>query len=479
MLEDFRLKVFISVAECGSFTAASRALGISQPAVSQNIAELEKLVGVKLMNRSRSRVELTESGAIFKNQVKSIIDGYRMVDDTFSVPKSILIKNVTLGGSLTNILIVGKRFSDLHAYEDAQAEKIIDAEGMAILPSLFNTHTHAAMTLMRGYGEDLPLKKWLEDYVWPFESRITPEDIRMGSDIAIREMLHSGTTFFSDMYFDIEETIKAVDESGLRAAIGITVMDNHTLSQTEAKKDFVRSWVDPTGGRIQLVMCPHAIYTVNADRLKSTAAFARKNGMRLHIHVAETESEVKDCMREHGTTPVRYLDSLGFLGPDVIAAHCVHVDEKEWKILAKRGVTVSHCPCSNMKLGSGRFPYELAMKSGCRITLGTDGASSNNCLDMLGEMKFAALLAKVNGDPTLLPAGEVFRWATKNGADAFGIDSGEIAAGKLADAILVDLGNSRMQPCNNLISNIVYSADSSCVKYVICDGKIVIRPEVS
>ena len=189
--------------------------------------------------------------------------------------------------------------------------------------------------------------------------------------------------------------------------------------------------------------------------------------------MAETRTEVENCIRDHGTTPVRYLDSLGFLGPDVIAAHCVHVDAEEWKILAARGVTVAHCPCSNMKLGSGRFPYELAIDSGCRITIGTDGVSSNNNLDMREEMKFAALLAKVNGDPSLLPASEVFRWATRNGAEAFGIDAGEVAAGKLADAILVDLGRSSMQPCHNLISNYVYSADSSVVRCVLCDGQII------
>ena len=157
----------------------------------------------------------------------------------------------------------------------------------------------------------------------------------------------------------------------------------------------------------------------------------------------------------------------------MLAAHCVHVDAEEWKILARRGVTVAHCPCSNMKLGSGRFPYELALESGCRITLGTDGVSSNNNLDLREEMKFAALLAKLGGDASLLPATEVFRWATKNGADFFGIDAGEIAAGKQADAVLVDLGDPRMQPLHNLVSNWVYAADSSCIRHVLCAGRIL------
>ena len=157
----------------------------------------------------------------------------------------------------------------------------------------------------------------------------------------------------------------------------------------------------------------------------------------------------------------------------MIAAHCVHVDRQEWEILSRRRVTVSHCPCSNMKLGSGRFPYELAIESGCRITLGTDGASSDNCLDMLQEMKFAALLAKVQGNPMLAPAEEVFRWATLNGAEAFGIDAGKIEKGRLADAVLLDLSSPRMNPCHSLVSNVVYSADSSCIRAVLCGGRIV------
>jgi 5-methylthioadenosine/S-adenosylhomocysteine deaminase len=300
-----------------------------------------------------------------------------------------------------------------------------------------------------------------------------PADIRRGNELAVREMTSSGTTFFSDMYFDFEECIAAVEASGLRAAIGITVMDNHPKSHFEDIRDYIKNWKDPTGGRIQLVIAPHSIYTVSAERLRRCANFARHNGLLLHIHLSETRSEVENCIKEHGTTPVRYLDKLGFLGQDVIAAHCVHVDEEEWKILAKRGVTVSHCPCSNLKLGSGRFPYELAIASGCRITLGTDGASSSNCLDLREQMKFAALVAKMEGDTTLLPAEEVFRWATKNGAEFFGIDAGEIAVGKQADAVLVELGEPRMQPLHQLISNWVYAADTSVIRHVICAGHVL------
>ena len=473
MIDNFRLRVFSSVAALGSFTAAAKALGVSQPAVSQNIAELEKFAGTRLLRRGRGGIELTAAGRRLLAQAEVILRECSKLENDFGSPRSLLLKGVLLDSRQCNILIRDGCFADIDAPAETPADKVVDASGLAILPALYNTHNHAAMTLMRGYADDMPLEKWLQEYVWPFEDKLTAADIRRGSDIAVSEMLSSGSVFFSDMYFEIDETVKAVEESGMRAAIGITVMENHSKSVEEQKMQYVRDWKDPTGGRIQLVMAPHSVYTVGPDKLKRSAAFARKNGLRLHIHVAETRTEVQNCIRDYGTTPVRYLDSLGFLGPDVIAAHCVHVDAEEWKILAGRGVTVAHCPCSNMKLGSGRFPYELAIESGCRITLGTDGASSNNNLDLREEMKFAALLAKVAGDPSLLSATEVFRWASRNGAEAFGLDAGEIACGKLADAILVDLGRSSMQPCHNLVSNFVYSADSSVIRHVICDGQLV------
>ena len=386
----------------------------------------------------------------------------------------LLISNVLLEGRKCDILIEGKRFTRISpADAGLEAAAVLDAEGKAILPALYNTHTHAAMTLLRGYADDMALGKWLGEYIWPFEDKLTPADILEGSRLAVEEMLSSGTVFFNDMYFEIEQTIEAVAASGMRAAIGITVMDNHSLAQTARKKQFVREFRDPTGGRIQLVMAPHAIYTVGAGKLKACVAFARDNGLRIHIHVAETRQEVDDCLAAHGLTPVQYLDSLGVLGPDVIAAHCVHLTPRDAGILAERGVTVSHCPCSNMKLSSGVFPYELLISSGCRITLGTDGVSSNNNLDLREEMKFAALLAKVGGDPELLPAAQVLDWATVNGAEAFGIDAGRIAEGKLADCLLVDLSDIRMRPCHNLVSNWVYAADSNCISNVICDGRII------
>lgn len=389
---------------------------------------------------------------------------------------SLLIKNVLLEDRQTDIFIEGNRFKSLSAPEGTRADEVIDASGLAILPPFYNTHTHAAMSLLRGYADDMPLHKWLSEYIWPFEEKMTAADIREGSRLAVREMIKSGTVFFSDMYFVIEETIDVVREYGLRAAIGVTFVESHSKSQQSEKLKMLRDWTDPTNGRITLTVAPHAIYTVGKDLLLQCSNTARELGLKLHIHVSETRKEVEDCLKEHGTTPVRYLDQLGVLGPEVIAAHAVHIDEEEAAILAARGVTISHCPCSNQKLASGTFPYKLALEAGCRVTLGTDGDSSNNNLDMREEMKFAALIAKgASGDPQTMPADEALAIATRNGAEAFGIDAGVIAEGKLADAILVRLDDERMQPLHHLVSNWVYAAGSSCVDTVICDGRVLMR----
>lgn len=386
---------------------------------------------------------------------------------------SICLHGVFLGDRKCDVLIEDGRISGIGEIPPGRAAQDVDAGGLAILPAFYNTHCHAAMSLLRGYADDMPLQKWLQEYIWPYEEKLSPDDIEKGSALAADEMISGGSVFFNDMYFDIDRTVRAVDESGMRACIGITVMENHPPAVEEDKKAFVRNWKDPSGGRIQLAIAPHSVYTVGREKLIRSAEWARKEGLKIHIHVSETRKEVEDCTRTFGASPVRYLDSIGFLGPDVIAAHCVHVDEEEWDILAERGVTVSHCPCSNMKLGSGRFPYELAIRSGARISLGTDGCSSNNNLDMREEMKFAALLAKSAGNPELLPAEEVMKWACLNGAAAFGIDGGMIAEGKSADFILADLDDPRMRPCHNLVSNWVYAASDRCIRAVCCNGKFL------
>lgn len=388
---------------------------------------------------------------------------------------SILLREVLHQNRPTHILIEGNRFKSLDVSADTQADIILDCKGKAILPPFYNAHTHAAMTLLRGYADDMPLFQWLTEHIWPYEARMTREDIYNGTRLAILEMIKSGCVFFNDMYWHIEETIRAAEEMGIRAAIGVTFMDRQDPELIEANFQFIEQWKDRADGRIQLTIAPHAIYTVGEELFRRCAKVARQKGLVLHIHLSETEQEVKDCIAAHGISPVRWLDSIGVLGENVVAAHVVHVDDEEIEILKKQKVTIAHNPCSNMKLSSGIFRAEAFAASGCRITLGTDGCSSNNTLDMREEMKIAALLAKCQHTPDTLSAREVLEWSTKNGADAFGIDAGTIAEGKLADALLVNLNNERLIPCHNLISNWVYAADSRCIDTVICDGKIVME----
>ena len=371
---------------------------------------------------------------------------------------TLLLKNILLDGRTTNILIKDGLFADLNAAADAAADSIYDASGEAIVPSFFNTHTHAAMTLLRGYADDMELFTWLNDHIWPFEAKMTAQDIYNGSRLAVLEMIRSGTTFFCDMYWMMEETAKAVEEMGIRAALGVTLMDRLGEEKIAADLRFLESWKSPCANRVELAIAPHAVYTAGPELLERCAQAARSNGQRLTIHVSETRQEVEDCIRARGMSPVRWLDKLGVLGPNVIAAHCVYVDPEEMDIMAERGVTVAHNPCSNMKLASGIFPAAKFAASGCNITIGTDGTSSNNS--------------------ETLPAQEAFKWATANGAKAFGLNAGVIEKSALADAVLLDLSNERLTPNYNLVSNWVYAADSRAISGVLCDGRFVMHKGV-
>lgn len=385
-----------------------------------------------------------------------------------------LIKNVLMeDGRKVNILIEKNIIKAIGVPDNTEADEVTDAEGMAILPAFYNTHSHSAMNLLRGYADDMPLQKWLNEYIWPFEGKMTAEDMAAGSRLAVNEMVRTGTVGFYDMYFHMDGTAGVAEAAGMRAVAAETFFQ-HTIGTLEPYVPVMNSW-NREHRMTKMAIAPHAIYTNTTESLQKAVRTARENGALINIHVAETRDEVDNCISATGMTPVRYLDSIGLLGPDVNAAHCVWLDREEWDIMAERGVTVAHCPCSNMKLGSGRFPYRDAIASGVRLTLGTDGAASNNNLDMREEMKFAALLAKVDGDVECLPATEILKWATRNGAEALGIDAGIIAEGKVADCILIDINDFRMQPCHNLISNWVYAASSDCITTVICDGKVIYR----
>lgn len=392
---------------------------------------------------------------------------------------SILIEDVLLDSRRQSILIEGNRIASLDPRDGADI--VINGRGKAAIPGLVNTHTHAAMSLFRGYADDMPLHDWLEQKIWPLERNLEPKHIRAGTRLACLEMIKSGTTCFNDMYFMMKEAAQATEEMGLRAVLseGFVDLMNPDYGREEFKKsirlvEFLRSMENE---RIIPALGPHAIYTVSPENLQVVSEYAEREDLLIHIHLSETEEEVNSCIELHGKRPAEYLRDIGFLSHRIIAAHSVWLDKNEIQILKKYKVKVSHNPVSNMKLAVGKaMPYPEMRKAGILVTLGTDGSASNNTLDMLETMKFASLYQKAyTGDPTALPAGEAVTLATENGAKALGIDAGRIAPGKLADIALIDLGMPQLSPCHSFVSDLVYSASGHCVDTVICDGEILMQ----
>ena len=392
--------------------------------------------------------------------------------------KSVLMQNAGESPARKDVLIDGNVFSkivDASTPEMANGAEIIDCKNLALVPAFYNGHTHAAMSLLRGYADDMELSKWLNEYIWPFEAKLTDKDIEIGSRLAVLEMIKSGTVFFSDMYWHREQTMKVVEEMGIRASIGVTISD--VLVSPEGLKanfDFLAKHTGESE-RVKLAVMPHSIYIVSEQYLRRSMEMAEKENYPLHIHLSETEKEVRNCLEQHGCTPVEYLQRIGCLNSRVQAAHCVHFSEKDMEIFAQSGASAILNPNSNLKLSSGIPSIVKMMDRRIPLGLGTDGDSSNNNLDMHEEMKLAALLAKVQGGAETLPAPEALKMATVNVAQVNGINAGVIAEGKLADGILVRLDNERMVPCFDLVSNWVYSADSRSIDSVLCNGRFVMR----
>ncbi len=391
----------------------------------------------------------------------------------------ILIRKVEFNGASTDVLIDGNRFKKVGENLDAEGAQVVDGRGKAILPTFVNAHTHASMTLMRSYADDLELHDWLTNYIWPLESKMDEEDIYHGARLACLEMIKSGTTCFNDMYWHFHGVARAVEESGMRAVLSSVFIDFNDPEKAAEQRELTAKLFDESkrySDRIGFALGPHAIYTVSEESLRWAKGFAEDNSLLIHIHISETEKEVQDCLSLHGVRPVQWLEKIGLLGPNVVVAHAVHVSDEEIGILARQDVKVVHNPVSNMKLCSGSFPFARMKAGGVDISLGTDGCSSNNNLDMLEEMKMATLHAKlVHSDPTVLPAPMGFEMATAGGAHALGVDCGAIEEGKLADCMLVDLSNHRLAPGYQLIDDMVYSADASCIDTVICNGKILMQ----
>ncbi|MCD6094671.1 amidohydrolase [bacterium] len=390
---------------------------------------------------------------------------------------SILIKNVILNGKRRDILIEGNKIEKIGKSLNLRADEKIDGkEQKAVLPGLINCHGHSAMTLFRGYADDLPLKEWLEKKIWPLEAKLNREDVYWGTKLACLEMIKTGTTCFNDMYWSEEASVEAAEEMGIRAKIGLVVLDFLPMGKRENIEKYWNIFKRKKFKTVTFSIAPHSIYTVSKESLVWAKNFAKKNNLLLHIHLSETEKEVKDCQKKYRLRPVEYLNKIGFLNQDCILAHSIWLSEKEIKILTQRRCNVVYNPCSNMKLASGIFPYKKIRKAGINICLGTDGPASNNNLDLFEEMKFGALLQKVKEkDPTVASASEIFEIATKNGAKALRINAGEIRVGKLADLILIDLNQVCLIPGHNLISDIVYSCSGTCVSDVIVNGKVLMR----
>ena len=391
---------------------------------------------------------------------------------------SILIKNVLLNNKVTDIFIRGNKIEKIKENISEKADTIIDGKNKAAIPSFINSHSHSAMTLFRGFADDISLQEWLETKIWPTETKLTEEDVYWGVKLACLEMIKSGTTFFNDMYWHPRGTAKAAEEMGIRTAISgvfIDLFDKQKAKEQMQENKKLFQEIKKYSNRIMFALGPHSIYTVSKESLKQIKQFADENNLLIHIHLSETKKEIDDCVKQHGKRPVEYFEEIGFLGPNIIAAHCIWVNDKEIKLLKKHNVKIIYNPTSNMKLSSGVMPYEKMKNAGLKIALGTDGCASNNNLDMLEEMKFASLLQKINNNPTTLPAQESFNLATINPAKIFGLDYGEIKENKLADLLLIDLKNINLNPQHNLISNLVYSANQSCIDTTICDGKILMQ----
>ena len=358
-------------------------------------------------------------------------------------------------------------------------DETIDAKGMVAMPGFINCHTHSAMTLLRSYADDLPLMEWLSERIWPLEARLTAEDVYWGTMLCILEMIKSGTTTFADMYFFMDEVAQAVEKTGIRASlsrgmIGTAPTAQLALDETE---QFISAWNGAAGGRITTMAGPHAPLTCPPDYLKKVMTLAERFNVGIHIHLAETRSEVDDVRKLYGKTPIEHVNDLGLLELPVLGAHCVHLTQNDIKILLNKKVGVAHNPESNMKLASGIAPVPQMLAEGITVGLGTDGAASNNNLDMMEEMRTASLLHKVStGDAKAVPSYTALEMATRNGGKVLGLkDIGVLQPGCKADIILIDFEKPHLYPKHNIIAHTVYAAQSSDVDTVIIDGKIIMK----
>jgi 5-methylthioadenosine/S-adenosylhomocysteine deaminase len=369
---------------------------------------------------------------------------------------------------------IGKKYS---------SKKIIGGDGFAAFPGLVNTHTHSPMVFFRGLADDLPLKNWLEEHIWPAENTwLSPEFVEDAVRLACLEMIKAGITVFNDMYFYGDAIARTAKKIGLRAVVGAGILDFPTRTASSPDEylanaaSFIKDWKGD--GLITPCVAPHSPYSCSPDTLRRAKALSEEYSVPIHIHLSETEWEVAELMARYRARPVTFLDSLGFLDETVTAAHCIWVEDEEIETLAKRRVSVSHCMESNLKLASGFAPVVSMLAEGVRVTFGTDGAASNNDLNLLSEMATTAKVHKaLTKDPTVLNARQVMLMATKWGAEALGLEkiAGSIEEGKAADVVVADMKKPHLTPLYDVYSHIVYSMNAADIDTVVITGDVVLE----
>lgn len=359
------------------------------------------------------------------------------------------------------------------------ADEVIDGKGMLATAGMVNTHGHVSMTLLRSYADDMALMDWLENKIWPIEAKMNAKDIYWGAMLGIAEMLKSGTTCFADMYCFMDDVARAVAETGIRAnlsrgLIGLAPDKDDKLAENT---QLVKDWQGYDNGRIRITYGPHAPYTCPVEYLQKVIEAAQANNAEIQMHLCETKGEVENCIKEHGVTPIKLMDQLGMFEQGTIAAHCVYLTEDDMDIMATKNVRVAHNPQSNLKLASGIAPVARMLEKGICVGLGTDGASSNNNLDMLEECRAAAMLHKTTTlNPLAVPAAQGWDMATANGAKVLGFDElGKLSVGQQADIVLWNMHKPYWYPRHNKLSLLVYAANSSDADTVIVNGKVVLQ----
>lgn len=379
-----------------------------------------------------------------------------------------------------DIVIEGNKITSIgKAPADLKADNVINAKGKLAVPGFVNAHTHASMTLLRSYADDMNLMDWLNNMIWPIEAKMRKKDIYAGAMLAAVEMIKTGTTTFADMYGDMEQVAQMTIESGLRGVLsrGIIGVAPNGEQAFKENKELFDNYHGSADGRITVMFGPHAPYTCPPDFLRRVAEAAKARKADVHIHLSETKGEVNDCLKNYGKTPMEIMEDTGIFDCGTLGAHCVWLSDKDIEIMAKHNVRVAHNPGSNMKLASGIAPVPQLLKAGVCVGLGTDGASSNNNLDMLEEIRLAALLHKVHTlDPLAVPAFEALKMGTEYGAKAVGLENlGRLEAGAIADITLFDMSGYAWQPKFDLISLLVYSAPSNSADTVIVDGRVLME----